>query len=166
MLCIRAVTFGSRRGSDSIHTGGMGGPNVESTTLIEKSRPVRAWRVWGVSDKGFLTSISAPADARPTLWAANQHMIAEDLPYEECGPSQPGFHAYQNRDDAMRGITRPNLVVGQVDLWGTVDRYTDPEGRACFKATNACPASLTAAFEPRVSLDSLANRYGIPLTRP
>lgn len=140
----------------------MNPPDIQRTEIVEEATPVQAWRVWGISGDSHLMSISAPEYGESTLWQPRQSMHAEDLPYKKGGPSQPGFHAYRIRRDAIK-ILQANRVMGRVELWGKVQHYVDGEGAACLKATRARPASLVACKVQPGILEELARRYTIPV---
>lgn len=135
--------------------------------VVERSAPIVAWRYWQLAPASMaLRSVSQ----RRCEWVPGRPLRAACLggghrpPDEGCGCGIYGSETLEALRDHGLCLAPEPLVVGEVELWGTVARDGD-----AWRAEYAYPRSLSLVAETvtEVPLDRVMAalaRYEVPLS--
>lgn len=128
------------------------------------TEPIRAWRIWRVSDEGDLLESPIYGDE----WAPGEAFAADctthSLPDSGCGC---GIYAVTTREIALewaewaRASLPYRIVLGQVQLWGRVLPHLTG-----YRAENAYPYELELLDEGPELARSLRRRYLVDVVEP
>jgi hypothetical protein len=111
-------------------------PNRVQKKLLRRTQedPILAWRMWQIQN-GELDSLG-----RSTSWAPGNNVAKHQPESERCFASQLGmescscgYYAWDSKKQALQMYTTSEcLVLGLIQLWGTVVKYEKG-----YRATNA-----------------------------
>lgn len=134
---------------------------------VGEATPVRAWRYWQVSARGWLRSVSQ----RHVEWQPGRTLHAScsgghPAPAVTCSCGISGARDLQTLREYGLCVAPGPLVVGEVDLWGRIV----PEPYYGFRGEYARPASIGLVTESvdgehgRQPLLEALGAYGVPVT--